>query len=400
MPDTSLHSASIDDPLRWGAEGADQGSDPDSGAAVRRLTSGPLMNHQIYCEQPYTSPDGRRVAVLRSMDFAFSDSYALLIAEPDTLRSVRIERSIPPQVAHHAWGEWLYYGTHAGAVRRVSFVTLAKEPVLPDGAFAPATENLASITPDGRTIFIENLHPGVETPDRQIVALDTRSGARRVIFTDPDNINGHTQCEPTDGRLLAMQLGIHRAGQPDAVPVHVMGIDGSNIQPLPLGGVHTAESSGHMAWIPGTGRIACALQCDRENHRHDARHPRGNLAIVGPGDTAPKIFAAPDHAFWHISSSRCGRYFVADDFMDFKDDLYGRTGVQGPVRIVIGAFASGKSRVLLRDCKMQGIAGTSRWEPDPYLTADNRYVIFNASPLGSNQVFAARVPEEFLKSLE
>lgn len=399
MADPLSRTAPIEDPLMWAGEGADQGCDPDSGAAIRRLTSGPMMNHLFYCEQPYTSPDGRRVAVVRSIDFSFSDSFTLLIAEPDTLRSVRIERSIPQQIAHHAWGEWLYYGTHGGGIRRVSFVTLAKEPVLPDGTFMPDREYLASITPDNRTIFIENLRPGVDSPDRQIVALDTRTGARRVIFVDPNNVNGHTQCEPTEGRWLAMQLIVPRENQTVGVPVHVMGIDGSNIRRLPLGGVHTAESSGHMSWIPGAGRIACALMCDRENRRHDPRHPQGNLAVVGPGDTAPRIFAAPEHGFWHVSASRCGRYFVADDFMDFKDDFFGRSGTQGPVRIVIGAFATGKYRVLLRDCKMQGIASSSRWEPDPYLTADNRYVMFNASPLGTNQVFAARLPEGFLESL-
>lgn len=66
---------------------------------------------------------------------------------------------IPPRVAHHAWDEWLYYGTHAGGVRRVSKLTHAKEPVLPDGAFAPTVEKLASITPDNLTLVIENLRP-------------------------------------------------------------------------------------------------------------------------------------------------------------------------------------------------------------------------------------------------
>lgn len=82
MPDAPQHSAPIDDPPR-GSEGAD----PDSGAGVRRLTGGPMLNHHIYREQPYTSPDGRRVAILRASDFTFDDSYALLIGEPDSCAS-------------------------------------------------------------------------------------------------------------------------------------------------------------------------------------------------------------------------------------------------------------------------------------------------------------------------
>ena len=49
---------------------------------------------------------------------------------------------------------------------------------------------------------------------------------------------------------------------------------------------------------------------------------------------------------------------------------------------------------------MAGIAGSSRYEPDPYLTADNAHVIYNASPHGITHVFAAQLPPEFLRSLD
>ena len=71
-----------------------------------------------------------------------------------------------------------------------------------------------------------------------------------------------------------------------------------------------------------------------------------------------------------------------------------------PMPIVVGNFETGKSRALLRDCQNYGIAACSRFEPDPYLTADNRYVIYNASPFGTMQVFAAEIPTDFLTSLD
>ena len=41
-------------------------SDPDSGALLYRITGAAAISHNIYCEQPYASPDGRRVAIIRS----------------------------------------------------------------------------------------------------------------------------------------------------------------------------------------------------------------------------------------------------------------------------------------------------------------------------------------------
>lgn len=67
--------------------------------------------------------------------------------------------------------------------------------------------------------------------------------------------------------------------------------------------------------------------------------------------------------------------------------------------IVIGNLRTKKHRTLLSDCRAYGIYGSSYSEPVPYITADNRYVIYNASPFGVNQVFSAEIPERFLEGL-
>ncbi len=56
--------------------------------------------------------------------------------------------------------------------------------------------------------------------------------------------------------------------------------------------------------------------------------------------------------------------------------------------------------MLLRDCQNYGTCGRSPYEPNPYLTADNRNVIYNAAPFGLMQVFAAEVPDAFWRSLD
>ena len=71
----------------------------------------------------------------------------------------------------------------------------------------------------------------------------------------------------------------------------------------------------------------------------------------------------------------------------------------GSIELVVGNIGTGKSRVLLGDCGAQG-GGPACSHPHPYMTADNRRVIFNADRFGVCHVYAAHVTPEFLQSLE
>ena len=52
-------------PTQCAGEACDHRHDSESGALITYLTSSALTSINIYCEQPYTSPDGNRVASLR-----------------------------------------------------------------------------------------------------------------------------------------------------------------------------------------------------------------------------------------------------------------------------------------------------------------------------------------------
>jgi len=378
----------IDGPLPMRFESADWGTDPDSGAKVMRLTSAAGWSHNIYCEQPNASPDGRRGLVGRAYDpFA---GRQLLVADLQTRGLTLIEPDLPSEmVAHSSWSEWAYYPMRDGALRRVSLLTLQRQQVCPPGTFPPAV-SLSSITPDDRWLLCDEAR---EAPGFRSFAFDLQTGERRILQESDDNRNSHMQADLAGGRRLFQLI---RNGR---VPVLVQSLDGGEAVQLPIGEPWSAESSGHMAWVGATGKVAVALNWLRDEKRHDPRHPEGNLLIAAPGDEQPTVFPAPRHGFYHVSISRDGRYFVSDDFMDFRMDAF-VSGRPGPIRIVVGNVQTGKSRILLRDCQNYGIAGTSRFEPDPYFTADNRYVIYNASPFGQMQVFAAEVSGEFLKSLD
>jgi hypothetical protein len=187
--------------------------------------------------------------------------------------------------------------------------------------------------------------------------------------------------------------------QDGRVKMLVVDIDGRHPRSLPFGGTITAQTSGHHAWVTGTDRIITAVEWNRAEKRHDPRHPEGNLLYARPDDTFPTVFPAPEHAFYHVSMSRCGTYFVCDDYMDAELDGP-RTMRIGPVRIVMGNLKTGKHRTLVSDCQSNGSLCWSWSEPTPNLTADNRHVLYDASPFGLNQVFAAEVTPAFLASLE
>jgi hypothetical protein len=75
-----------------------------------------------------------------------------------------------------------------------------------------------------------------------------------------------------------------------------------------------------------------------------------------------------------------------------------RNGLPGHIELVIGNIETGKYRTLVSDCGAQG-GGPACSHPHPYLTADNRNVIYNADPYQICHVHAARVPPGFLEAL-
>ena len=75
------------------------------------------------------------------------------------------------------------------------------------------------------------------------------------------------------------------------------------------------------------------------------------------------------------------------------------TASPGPIELVVGNINTGKYRTLVSNCGAQG-GGAAASHPHAYFTADNRNVIYNGNPNDLSNVYAARVPEEFLASLE
>ncbi len=395
--------------VKWAAEGCDRYVDPQTGVIIRSLTSGAMISNNIYGEQPYTDPHGQRVVIARSRDFHFDDESLLLVGDLQRLRVGMVDRIRGVRgVFNAAWSGLVYYYNLNGDLMRLNLNTLEKE------AFTFSTgdggsRGGSSVSPDQRYIIRPNLRPGSK-PGYATIAIERVDLVERkveVIFEHPEITNSHLQFNPITGRQILVQ---HNVGTqmlmdgtvPQAVTsrgvrLFCLDADGSNQRYYPVGDPHTARTTGHECFIADTGKALVSVAWDWKTWQLDSRYPEGNLFIVEPGADKPVVFKAPEHRFNHVSASRCGKYFVADSH---SRGLHGPDGKLQDVALVVGNLQTGKYRTLVEHTYASG-GGNQCTHTHPYLTADNRHVIYNSDQMvGVPQVYDAIIPDSFLASLD
>ncbi len=412
-------------PISWAQESCDRRDDPVSGARIIQLTSAVAVSNNIYGEQPCSSPDGRRILIARCQDFCWDEVGMLLVHELDTLKITRIDGVFQRirGVTNSAWNEFVYYWTPDRRLMRLSLLTLDRQEVYADGdeaggfcqspgdflqRFGHAPLPAASVSPDQR--YMIGMRPRLKGPGApvfQLIRLDLRKKVREVIFEHPEISNPHLQYHPLTGAHILVQHnqglrlrrdgGLERVGAVDC-KLFVIDGDGKNRRDVPMGHPITAGGTGHECFAGDTGRILFSVGWESRSasdFRQDSRHPRGNLFTAIPGDSKPECFSAPEHLFNHVGASRDGKYFVADSIPHGR---FFKHGALQRVSLVIGNLVTGKYRILVEDSEASG-GGNQCTHSHPYLTADLRYVIYNADPGGIPQVFAARLPDGFLDRL-
>jgi len=392
---------------KWQSEACDLHHDPCSGALITRLTCSVMHNINIYCEQPYTSPDGKRVAYIRSSGpDPRIPPYQLCVADIEKLKVMPVENNVSGLlVGTSAWSGIIYYLTHEKELARFDISTLEKEIMITNWEL-PEDACFDTVSPDHRYLVCTRRIAGI---DSEIIRVDLKEKTWKVIFTHSD-ILSHVQFNPVTGKDILVQhnryqkLGSDglRTGSretEDCTTHFIIDCEGGNLRQLKVGPPYTAGSTGHSGWIADTGKIGLtvrwpAMSEDEPSARyrqiHDERHPQGNFISIGPEDEKPAVFNAPEHLFNHVNISKCGTYFVCDSY---------KNGIPGPIEIVVGNIRTGKYRTLVLNCGAQG-GGAASSHPHPYITADNKNVIFNADPYGICHIHAARIPDDFLKSLE
>lgn len=386
-------------PIPWLGEAFDYPPDPETGVQVTRMTTSLKHHVNVYCEHSFSSPDGKRIAILRSWNAdPRLPPFDLLVGDIEKLRLHVAEENVASVVvATASWSGWIYYLSARRELIRLNLMTLEKEILFTHWQFS-SDMILHTVSPDLRYLVAQLPQASYNTA---LVRIDLKDKSWKVIFEHPEISNAHPLFNPITGADIAVVASrgtkvndwaeyLPVAGSTPGPTHWVINKDGGDLRTLPWGETRTPNVTGHSQWIGDTGFYAATLTWNYEMWELDPRVPGGNLIFARPGDREFKIFPCPEHRFNHIATSKCGRYFVCDSYWK---------RLPGPVSLVVGNFQTGKSRMLLTDCRAQGGASACS-HPHAYFTVDNRNVIYNADPFMVGHVWAARVPEKFLKSLD
>lgn len=347
-------------------------TDSHSGAEVYRLVDDPRPADNIYGEQPYSDASGRKIAIRFYPEGTRQGELAVLDIESGRLDT--IIQGMPRFPAFHGWSDHLYCQEAVGEqllLRRWSYATLEREDVVVLPADGGAY-SYGSVSPDHVWYAVSAKYGS----DRWTVMLmDLRAGSMRVWAESSDRyLFKHEQFSGDGSNRLLIQANVI----PEVKEVHLGTLDvaGEGMTRLAADTPHTPRPTGHEAWIGATRNVFYSTDFDEDR--------RTNLFTVGFGDTESVAIPFGERRAGHVSVSRCGRYWIAD--------APGEDGIP----IYAGAFGGGFRRLITSETVHDG----QQWShTHPYLTADNRWLIFTSTRCGPAQVFGARVPDEFWASL-
>jgi hypothetical protein len=363
----------------WGKEARDFPPDRVTGAQITRLSGSSVRTENIYCDSPRATADGVRFASQRYIDGFLDPAKALLCHDLKTKWTALIDRDIRSVPISPAWGGCVYY-LRGQQLMRASLDTLETKPVL-ELAALPFCWQPMSISADERYFLYTTLLE--KSPERyNLVRVDLHDKSWKMLLDQPEPSRCGGSFNPVSGHDLLIAKTIWEGNTRHGIGL-LADKDGKNAREA-FRNVH------HACWLGNTGKFAALLAFDHENIKHKPEHPDGELYIYSADGTPPRLIPAREHLFYHISSSRCGRYVVSESL---------ESGLEfSPVPIVIVNVETGKHRVLVSDCKCSG-GGDSGRQANPYFTADSKHVIYNADPDGVVNVFAAEIPVGFLESL-
>ncbi|MCK5843724.1 MAG: hypothetical protein KAG97_03385 [Victivallales bacterium] len=380
---------------RWVPESIQREVDDESGSVVDQLTSEPVSSTNIYCEQRFASADGARIAISRT---PFGGPLEIWVCD---LRSTRLCRAVAgePLGATHSKNA-VYYTAVVDGSARLMCLNIAELTMreLYDFGDAPLPK-AGAVSPDQRYFVGGPFEVG-----KNIYALrriDLRTGESSLFCENRDMFNPHLQFSPSGAKFV---IQINRGGQPFTTGknVSLTGPKGATlaigdvitgeVAPLPAGKPDTPPISGHEAWIGDSGRLMfsaafytmtrSAFVTLKSSEKIAGKETSPAIYSVAPGDAESKVVAT-GLLFNHLAVSDDGRFFIADDHA---------TG-----RIHIGRVETGNYRGLCDSLTRQGTCQYSHVHP--YMTPDQKYVIFNSIATGCAQVYAASIPDGFLKSL-
>ena len=375
---------------QWTAEAIRCGPDPACGTEVTQLTSEPVTSHNIYCEQRYASADGRRVAVARK---PFGRPAELWVCDLPSLRLARVAEGIA-LAANSPRNAVYYYAADAngGRLMRLDLADLSVQELFgfkgraQTGGFVSPDAPKGTVSPNERW-FVGGPHQ-VRDNVYSLRLMEIATGEERTLCEVEDMFNPHLQFDLSGGGRLLVQ--VNRGGSPpwmndgrglagpDGSTLIVVDVPSGTITPLPVGAPQTGRISGHLCWVAQTGRIVFT----GAPGVHPSMASGTGVYEVAPGDAKARQVGTGE-PFNHIAASDDGRFFIVDNYRTYE--------------IFVGSIETGHALKLCDSHTRQG--KPQHTHVHPYLTPDNRHVIFNSSATGVAQMYAARVPDGFLESV-
>jgi hypothetical protein len=351
---------------------SDEGeADPESGAVTYLIGEDERPADNIYGEQPYNDASGRKIAI-RYYEKENKPGGISIVDLVDGSRT-EILSGKPPFPAFHAWGEFLYYHQTINdklVLRRCNYLTLKVEDI----AVLPPEKgrySYGTVSQDHR-YYAVSVQPNRDAPS-VVHLLDIKTGKWSLMLDKAGYHAKHEQFSRDGRNRVLIQLN----QQPDVKVVL--------LEELELGGKeklfaadrpHTPRPTGHEAWVGNTGVVFFSTASDPTS--------TGNIWTAKIGDSSPKQVYTGKLRFGHVSVSRCGKYWIGD------------TGEKG-IPIYIGNFATGNCR---RVVFSRTEYDNNQWSHcHPYLTADNKWLIFTARRNGLPQVYGAKLKEGWLETL-
>jgi Tol biopolymer transport system component len=344
--------------------------DDESGAEIFLLGGDARPADNIYGEQPYGDATGRRIAIRY---YPLPDKPGgISILDLEDGSNHEILSGNPPFPAFNAWGEWLYYAQAVegkNMLRRCNFLSLKVENVadLPPerGGYSYGT-----MSSDHRYYAVSVRPPDGGQP--QVHLLDLKTKEWSVLLDKPGYLAKHEQFS-RDGRNRVL-IQLNKMPEVKVVLLSELEIGGGE-KPFPADQPYTLRPTGHEAWIGNTSSVFFSTASDATT--------KGNIWRGKVGDKMPQL-VHEGKRFGHISVSRDGKYWIGD------------TSEEG-VPIYIGSFESGR-------CKRAAFSRTEndgkQWShTHPYLTANNKWLIFGARRNGHPQTHGAKLKDGWLETL-
>jgi hypothetical protein len=360
---------------------------------LRQVTSAPLITHDIYCEQPYCTPDGNRFLMLRTGDPDPTAPGKLLLYDIEKYRVMLLEDEVTSRGSHGlANAPWsgicfsFKYLENETRLVRWNLNTLEREevPVSDEGPRVMLQSVSADHSFGVGSCYIGNGNFG-------IFRVDLSSGEKTLIHENPFVCNAHLQLRLNTAARVSIQE--NRGCEVDEIGrvtrscdergaglYSIRTDDGGDRRDFPVAPPITPSTSGHETWIGDSDHVLVGLQ-----EPYSDGEKSGTIVEAATEWEKPRVVFDSPYKWTHVSVSRCGRYFVTD--------CYAQPGVP----LLLGSIKSGQTRVL---CHARTTGGGAQYShAHPYLTADNRHVVFNSDRTGVPQVYIARVPDGFLEEL-